>query len=393
MENNYRYLIYLVACALQETQPEEALPEGTDLDRLLLLAKYHCVTAMACMALEKTAAFAAAPAETQKAWLEGKNRALRKSVLQDAERTKMLKALDDAGIWHVLLKGGILKDWYPKPGMREMADCDILIDPEKRDQVQQLFLDHGFRPLKGGGPVHDVYQKPPVYDFEMHRALLPDSMGRAQALFRDIQQRLQPVEGTACRLQFSAEDLYVYLLAHAYKHFQKGGTGLRTLTDLYIARRHLDSVADWDRIRENLEKADMGAYEETSVALAQKLFDTPRLPEDLTAEEERLLKRYVSSGTYGTKKNEVWNQMERMAPEEAQNVGGLKLRYCLSRIFLSRDACREYYTFVYDHPWVLPFFWIWRLFYKAFTNGKGIRGEWSAVKNYVPGEEREKTQK
>lgn len=390
MEKTYEHLIYLMACALHGTPPEEALLENADLDRLLLLAKHHCVAAMTGMALENTAAFGAAPEETKKAWLEAKNKALRKAILQDAERSKILKALDDAGIWHMLLKGGILKDWYPKPGMREMADCDILIDPAKREETRQLFLDRGYRMMSDTGPVHDVYQKPPVYDFEMHHTLFSKGQDRMQGLFGDVKPRLLPVEGTACRFQFTNEDLYAFLMAHAYKHFSGSGTGLRTLADLYIVHGHLAPLLNWDRTREELEELGIGAYEESGVALAQKLFGTPHFPEDLTTGEQRLLDRYLSSGTYGTKQTAVRNRMERMAPEGADNVGTLKLRYCLSRIFLSRDACREYYTYVYDHPWLLPFFWIWRLFYKGITNGKGIRGEWSAVKSYAPKEKREK---
>lgn len=384
MENSYRHLIYLMACALQEAVPEDALLEGADLDRLLLLAKFHCVGAMTCMSLEKTAVFHAAPEATRKAWLEVKNNAIRKTVLQNTERACILKALDDAGIWHMLLKGGILKDWYPKPGMREMADCDILIDPEKREQVRQLFLDRGYKVVANTGPVHDVYQKPPVFDFEMHHALFAQSQERLRGYFGDVKSRLFPVEGTACQLQFTAEDLYVYLMAHAYKHFGKGGTGLRTLADLYIARRHLDPVADWSRIRENLEQAGLGDYERGSAALAQRLFAVPHLPVDLNEEEEALLDRYLSSGTYGTTQNAVWNRMGRMAREGGASTGALRLRYCLERLFMSRSVCKEHYPFVYNHPWTMPFFWIWRLFYRGILSRKQIRRELSAVKSYAP---------
>lgn len=33
-------------------------------------------------------------------------------------------------------------------------------------------------------------------------------------------------------------DAYVYIVAHAYKHFIFSGTGIRTLIDLYVYNEH-----------------------------------------------------------------------------------------------------------------------------------------------------------
>ena len=57
MEKTSEFLIYLMACSLQGTKPEEALLANIDLEALLRLAKAHSVSAMVCMTLEQTDAF------------------------------------------------------------------------------------------------------------------------------------------------------------------------------------------------------------------------------------------------------------------------------------------------------------------------------------------------
>lgn len=65
------------------------------------------------------------------------------------------------------LKGSILKDWYPKFGMREMADNDILFDASKRKEVKAIFQGRGYTVKEYDKSNHDAYEKPPIYNFEI----------------------------------------------------------------------------------------------------------------------------------------------------------------------------------------------------------------------------------
>ena len=138
MEKTSELLIYLMACSLQGTKPEEALLASIDMEALLRLAKAHSVSAMVCMALEQTDAFHCAEKSIRLKWLDAKNKAVRKNMLLDAERHQLEKEFAEYGIWYMPLKGSVLKDWYPKFGMREMADNDILFDASKRQKVKAL---------------------------------------------------------------------------------------------------------------------------------------------------------------------------------------------------------------------------------------------------------------
>ncbi len=163
MEKTSEFLIYLMACSLQGTKPEEALLANIDMEALLRLAKAHSVSAMVCMALEQTDAFQHAAETTRLKWLDCKNKAVRKNMLLDAERHRLEKEFAEHGIWYMPLKGSILKDWYPKFGMREMADNDILFDATRRQQVRDIFVNRGYSiESYNKSSNHDAYEKQPI---------------------------------------------------------------------------------------------------------------------------------------------------------------------------------------------------------------------------------------
>lgn len=51
---NHDHLIYLISCALRQEKAKEEMLKGIDLNGVYQLARKHSVTAMVCMALEKT---------------------------------------------------------------------------------------------------------------------------------------------------------------------------------------------------------------------------------------------------------------------------------------------------------------------------------------------------
>ena len=77
--------------------------------------------------------------------------------------------MDSEHIWYLPLKGIILKDYYPSVGMRQMSDNDILFDADAWERVEKHMLSEGYETESVGKGNHDVYQKAPVYNFEMHR--------------------------------------------------------------------------------------------------------------------------------------------------------------------------------------------------------------------------------
>lgn len=376
-----RQLLYLISCALHETTPEDAVLGEIQWNTLFPAARMHSVCAMVCMALERSKAFGQAAPEIQKQWLNAKNKAVRKNMLLDAERESVIEEMERAQIWYMPLKGSILKDWYPRYGMREMVDNDILFDPAKREQVRSIFLSRGYEVHYRKGN-HDVYCKPPVYNFEMHMALFDKRVCEdLSEKYANVKEKLLPDQGKPYQYHFTQEDFYLFVLAHAYRHYSHGGTGIRTLTDVYVMNRKIGQSLDWDYVNQELERLGIRDYENNSRVLAEKIFGTqkPTTEFTLTEPEQEMLRYYLGSSTFGTIENQVTNQLRSIQTDGKPISFFTKFKYSLTRLFPNLKWCKKHYPFIYRHPWLLPAFWIWRLFNRIASNSKRIWKEISTL--------------
>lgn len=377
------HLIYLISCALRGAAANSGALKEIDLDALFVLAKSHSVSAMVCMALEKTAAFTNADPSAKAKWLDAKNKAIRKNLLLDSERVALMEELERAGIWHMPLKGSILKDWYPQYGMREMADNDILFDEAKRTQVKELFLKRGYTVESFHKGNHDVYMKPPVFNYEMHTSLF--SSGEYEDLagkYANVKDRLLPDEGRKFRYHFTQEDFYVFVVTHAYKHYSHGGTGIRTLADIYVMNQKIGQAMDWNYLEKELNSLGIQDYEKNSRELSGKIFsDKPLSEVQLTSKEQEMLRYYMGATTYGTVGNSVSNRLQSMQADGKPVTRLTKIKYCLGRLFPGRKWCKEPYPFFYRHPYLLPTLWVWRCVVKIPARWKKVRRELAALKD------------
>lgn len=409
-------LIYLMTCTLRNAAPREEAVRDMDVGQLLITAKKHSVASMVYIALEKTDAFAAADEAVRRQWQELRDKAVRKNILLGNECSEIMHELETAGIRHMPLKGSILKNWYPKSGMREMADCDIFIDASRRDDVRDIFAERGYEIKSYNKSNHDIYEKSPVYNFEMHVKLFPDGLFDVPAgtWAEGLWDRLLPIEGTAYRYRFTPEDFYVFALAHAYKHFSHSGTGIRTLADIFVMNRHLSSSADRAGIGRKLFALGIAEYERNSRLLSEKMFGCGFAQDEagniyemssgkvaetavgnsigefmtncrfssvtsLSKEETELLNYYLHAGTYGNLDNRVSNKLHEIQNDSSDITKLTKIRYCMRRLFPDKNFCKDAYPFVYSHPYVLPAFWIWRVAHVLRVRRKSILCEITAV--------------
>ena len=213
-------VVYLAAFAVNETVPDAARVKEMDLELLYKAADRHLLTGITAMALESAGV-------KERAFTQALGKAVRKVTVFDVERAAILEKLEEAGIWHMPLKGSVLKSLYPRTGMRQMADNDILCDPSRMSDVRSIMESLGFTTDSSyGRSIHDQYYKPPVCNFEIHRALFGSGHDqRMTEYYQDVKSHLILDKGSRYGYHFSDEDFYLYMLAHEYKHFSGSGTG------------------------------------------------------------------------------------------------------------------------------------------------------------------------
>ena len=309
-----------------------------------------------------------------KYWEERMVKAVRKVLLFDVERKKLCAWMDRERIWYLPLKGIILKEYYPSIGMRQMSDNDILFDADAWERVEKHMLSEGYETESVGNGNHDVYQKAPVYNFEMHRSLYGKGHDeRWVEYYSDIKDCLIPdrADDRCYGYHMSDEDFYIYITSHAYKHYSGSGTGLRTLLDFYAYLNAKEDSLDFDYIRTACKKLGIDDFEQHNCILCRKVFapqqtyNQDSFEQSLSADELEMLQYYLSSGVYGTFERMVANRMEKQTKADGKkNLS--KLKYYRHRVFPGMELY-ENYPLLVKHRFLIPAYWFYRIVRMLFS--------------------------
>lgn len=359
-------MIYLVFCAVNEIIPDKKRVESANLPILYKAAESHLLTAAVAFALDSAGIH-------DTAFIQAKAKAIRKIALMDADMAVIFAKMDKAGIWYMPLKGTVLKDYYPKFGMREMSDHDILFDASRANEVKQIMIGMGYDAEHFGSGNHDCYYKEPVSNFEMHRSLFGIMHEeKLHEYYSDVKTRLLPDEGSTCGYHFSPEDFYIYMIAHEYKHYSNGGTGLRSLLDTYV---YLNKVTiDKDYVAAETEKLGIREFEELNRSLSVHLFADGMTLESLPEKERDMLSFVQKSGTYGTLEHSIKNKMKKVVGKSGKVTAGMKMKYYLSRLFPRQEVLSSWYPPA-KFKVLVPFVWLYRILVVAVVRRDKVRGE------------------
>ncbi len=361
----YKDLIYLLYCAVNGITPDTAKVQAMDLERIYRLAKFHTVRAAVCIALKRAGV-------QDKQFDQAYKKAVRKNIYLDMERTAIISAFEKHGIWYIPLKGSVLKELYPENGMREMADNDMLYDAKKQDEVMEIMLANGYTAESVGKTHHDVYMKPPVLNFELHTALFCEA--HAEPLYKyyaDTRRLLRKDEGNSYGYHFSDEDFYVFMTAHEWKHYNGGGTGIRSLLDCYVYCKFKGDTLDWDYIAKQMKQLEIADFEQERRQLAVKIFSSDTLP-GLTESEQEMLMYYLTAGTYGTFDNSIKKKLKDQT----------KLSFWVHSIFIPRKQMAASVPFTSKSPLLYSVGVAWRCGRVLIKRRDRLKQTIKAVKKY-----------
>ena len=359
-------LIYLVSCSVNEQTPDRERCAQIDAEEVFALARSHSLTVAAALALEQAA-------ELPRDFKEEKFKAVRVLSLYEIERKKILEELESRGIRYLPLKGITLGKLYPKSIMREMSDNDILCDSERMSDVREVMEQLGYECKSFARTHHDIYTKPPVLEFEMHRELFygkkyPDQ----SAYYKNIWSRSVRDAGNRFAYHMTNEDLYVFLICHLRKHYKMSGTGLRSLLDIYLFNKKRGGSLNTGYVLAELKKLDLTDFESGVRSLAQKLFTG----QPLSQGEQTELNFFVESTTHGTAENSLARQLDN------DDSGRAKRKYVLKRIFPDSESLRRNHPVVYKHRVLYPFWALYRPVEGVLFKRKKMFGELKRLKGF-----------
>lgn len=300
-------------------EPPQEVPDDANWEDIYELAHRHGISALAYRAQE---GLKQPPnPELHARWKERYERAILRDLILTVSRNRLYEALQQQSLDYIPLKGLNLRELYPSPALREMADQDLLVRKEQQEDLRTLMENLGYR-LAARHSHHDTYYKPPGIYIEAHHQLLPNGSPH-QTTFADVWQR---AEGG----RLSPLDEALYHTAHLHRHWTEAGTGLRSLTDLLCLgpRNELQPQLDLE-----LELMGLLSFHRSITNLAGAVLKG----QPLNPEQQEQFLFLLEAGTYGTPATAAYQGVLKER-RKGRTLASAKIRYLLSRLFPNRGA-------------------------------------------------------
>lgn len=263
--------------------------------------------------------------------------AVQRYVQLDYELTRICKVFEQAQIPFVPLKGAEMRKYYPEPWMRTSCDIDILVHEEDLERAAQALVKELSYTTDNKKKYHDMWLfSPSGIHLELHFSIL-ETMDNIDRLLSRVWEYATPV--TQYRYALDNNFLAFHLLAHMAYHFIGGGSGIRSLLDIFLLRRH--NAYDETALRSLLSQCDIEKFYDSVLSLIDVWFQGG----SSTPLTEKMGQFLLAGGTYGTKKQQIIIKQQRK---------GGKLKYLLNRIFMPYRELKFRYRVLEKWPILYP---------------------------------------
>lgn len=254
------------------------------------------------------------------------------------ELGRICKTLDEAEIPFILLKGSVIRKYYPEPWMRTSCDIDILVKEDIAEKAKDILVDK-LNYIFESRENHDyqLFSKSNVH-LELHYTLLNEDW-----LNEDVDLILNNMWDYTVRekdysfgYRFNDEMFYFYHLVHLAKHIKYGGCGVKPFLDLFVFDKYIEYS---DETKELLEKGSLQKMDNAARKLSRVYFGG----EEYDELSKNLSEYILEGGVYGNTEN--------LVAISRSNTGGV-FKYALSRIFSPYDILKYRYPELEEKKWL-----------------------------------------
>ena len=364
MEN--KYIVALLRAAINNTTPNNP-PDNIDWKKIYTISAANSIAGTICPAIMRLPKECQPDKDTINLFSRSEMIAVCIDSMQEYELTSVMNSFEENHIVYTPLKGWFMKKLYPFPYMRTMCDVDILVNKSDLPIISNILKEHDFQ-YESHTNNHDGYIKSDKISVEMHWNLFPEDVPYHD-YFSDIMSKLIDADDKAYMKKLSKEDYYLHLIAHLAKHFDRSGTGIRSLVDIWLYNKKYRDTLDMNYLNLGLTELGLSEFESTIYKAATQLFSG-----DIWDDTTLAITNYVmTSGTYGTKDTYIVSALNKK--------GGNKLSYLINRIFPDKTFMEMHFPILAKCPVLLPACWLARLFKCFFFRSTTVRNELSTLKN------------
>ena len=269
---------------------------------------------------------------------------------QQHEISQLREIFEKNNIYFVLLKGAVIRDFYPDPSMRTSSDIDILVKKEDIEKAGKLLgseLGASFMCRTA----HDVsYVTQNEIHIELHYSLV-EKISPGSNVLENPWDNVVFCEGYEAKL--TNEFFVYYHIARMVKHFVNGGFGIRFIVDLYVINHNMEF--DRTKLNQLYKQGGIEKFAKVADDLSEAWFGDGSMDDGTSLMEEYIL----NSGLYGNLEQYVIvNQINSDS----------KFKSIIKRIFMPYSELIILYPALENRKILYPWYFIKRLIRIASTS-------------------------
>ena len=368
--NQTKNFIHLIQGALVCNKIPEL--ESPDWAQLFYLSKLHNVVSLGYESVKRMPVEDGPDQELRKRWKYENDQCTFQCIYQQAALEELKECFEREQIPVILLKGAVLREYYPREDLRTMSDLDILIRKEDIPRIRPLFLRMGYQAKSIDKRNEDIYTRDECVTLEVHRELLwrQDAWNE---YFGHVWERTEKLPGYNWVQIMNPEDFYFHLLGHMIQHMHNGGIGIKAFLDIKIFQE------------QNREKLETNEFQDTL-----KAFHLEKLNENIgklfqlwegEAHTDPLMEAWtefiMNCGAYGEVGNFIITNPAFSDFRESQKKG-FRYRYIWRRLFPSYEEMKHMYPKVKKYTY---FYYVGkRIYQNGIRRKKNIKREFDMIR-------------
>ena len=351
--------------------------DNVDWNELMNLSRKHKIEGLIYSALNK--------AELLENIDEDKVKDLKKEVFftgvtQISNMSKLEKVFNEfskENVPVIVLKGLVVREYYPQPEQRSMSDADIFVKAKDLNKSKKILIDLGYTEVDAEASHHIKYIKSGYPMIELHwHVMKRDGFSDELDLFEDdIWDRTIEVKVKGAKvLSLGYEDLALHLCMHMAAHLAASGFGVRQIVDLVLLVEKKGHLIDWTLFINKAEEFGFKKFIIIMFKICNILFsmDIPKEMAVYKIDDEEMFESLISTifdgGVYG-KKDMASNFANQVAfnykgKDSNATIGAIR-RY-FRFIFPSIETMSDKYSYARKIRILTPIAWIHHLFSGIF---------------------------
>ncbi|MDA3731288.1 nucleotidyltransferase family protein [Niameybacter massiliensis] len=361
---SYRQLIQLLSIAIKNQEGNTVLAQPINWEQVYKYAQAHQIEGLLYTTIQQLPYREDLPKELLETW---KKNTFITGVTQHIhikQVAQILKMFNEASIPVIILKGLILRQYYPRPEQRTMSDADLLVHAEDLNRIDELLKNAGYN-VNHATPIHIVYTGPDSLPIEIHWTLKHNTLFKK---VNNIEGGLwantleTEIEGVKT-LCLGLEDQVFHLCTHMATHMVESGFGIRQIADLaLIVEAHKNDI-QWEVFCNQVEQWHLEKFVSAIFGVYQKLFkmekiiDIERLGTSSIQIVDALIENLLEAGVYGH-----------------ENIAFISEQRYLNILFPKKEHLipLEQYAYLKKSSLLLPIAWIHHLYraiyHKRYSN-------------------------